>query len=36
VQAFAKIYDDINMVDLNDLQPPPSDRPARAAVPASR
>ena len=28
VQAFAKIYDDINAVDLKDLQPPPSDRPA--------
>ena len=36
VQAFAKIYDDINLVDLKDLQPPPSDRPGGAPVPASR
>ena len=35
VQAFAKIYDDINMMDLKDLQPPPSDRPS-AATPSSR
>jgi hypothetical protein len=36
VQAFAKIYDDINMVDLKDLQPPPSDRPGAANVSSSR
>ena len=29
-QAFAKIYNDINMLDLKDLQAPPSDRPAAA------
>jgi len=23
VQAFAKIFDDVNKVDLKDLQPPP-------------
>ena len=36
VQAFAKIYDDINMVDLKDLQAPPSDRPGAANLSSSR
>ena len=27
VQAFAKIFNDVNKVDLKDLQPPPSSRP---------
>ena len=36
VQAFAKIYDDVNMVDLKDVQPPASDRPGGGALPASR
>ena len=35
VQAFAKIYADVNMVDLKDLQAPPSERPA-AAAPSTR
>jgi hypothetical protein len=30
VQAFAKIYDDVNMMDLKDVQPPASDRPPAA------
>jgi len=30
VQAFAKIYDDVNTVDLKDLQAPPSERPPAA------
>jgi hypothetical protein len=34
-QAFAKIYDDINMLDLKDLQAPASDRPP-AAEPSTR
>ena len=36
VQAFAKIYDDVNTVELKDLQPPPSDRPGAASVSSSR
>jgi hypothetical protein len=36
VQAFAKIYDDINMVDVKDLQAPPSDRPGAVSRSASR
>ena len=35
VQAFAKIYDDVNALDLKDVQPPPSERPA-AAAPSTR
>lgn len=30
VQAFAKIFNDVNKVDLKDLQPPPSSRPGAA------
>jgi hypothetical protein len=32
VQAFAKIYEDVNAIDLKDLQPPPSDRPAASTA----
>jgi len=32
VQAFAKIFNDINKVDLKDLQPPPSSRPGAPAL----
>lgn len=32
VQAFAKIFNDINKVDLKDLQPPPSSRPGAASL----
>ena len=35
VQAFAKIYTDLNALDLKDLQPPASDR-SGAATPSSR
>ena len=35
VQAFAKIYDDVNTLDLKDVQAPPSERPA-AAAPSTR
>jgi hypothetical protein len=31
VQAFCKIFNDVNKVDLKDLQPPPSLRPATAS-----
>ena len=31
VQAFCKILNDVNKLDLEDLQPPPSSRPATAA-----
>jgi len=31
VQAFAKIYDDVNKLELKDLQAPPSERPGAAA-----
>jgi hypothetical protein len=30
VQAFAKIFNDVNKLDLKDLQPPPSSRPGAA------
>lgn len=36
VQAFAKIYDDVNTVELKDLQPPLTDRPGAASVSSSR
>lgn len=36
VQAFAKIYDDINTLELKDLQAPPSDRPGTVSRSASR
>jgi hypothetical protein len=36
VQAFSKIYEDINMLDLKDLQAPPSSRPGGATVSSSR
>ena len=35
-QAFAKIYNDINMLELKDLQAPPSDRPAAATSSSTR
>jgi peptidase M28-like protein len=36
VQAFVKIYDDINTLDLKDLQAPPSERPGAASLPSTR
>jgi len=33
-QAFAKIFNDVNKLDLSDLQPPPSSRPG--TVPQSQ
>jgi Peptidase family M28 len=36
VQAFAKIYDDVNTLELKDLQAPPSDRPGAASSSSSR
>ena len=32
VQAFSKIFNDINKFDLKDLQPPPSSRPGVASI----
>jgi hypothetical protein len=32
VQAFAKIFNDVNKLDLKDVQPPPSSMPAAAAL----
>jgi hypothetical protein len=32
VQAFAKIFNDVNKVDLKDLQPPAASRPGAAAT----
>jgi hypothetical protein len=32
VQAFAKIFNDVNKLDLKDLQPPPSSRPEAGAT----
>lgn len=36
VQAFSKIYEDINTLDLKDLQAPPASRPGGATVSSSR
>jgi len=36
VQAFSKIYEDVNMLDLKDLQAPPSSRPGGANLSSSR
>ena len=35
VQAFAKIFNDVNKLDLSDLQPPPSSRPGAAVQSSS-
>lgn len=32
VQAFAKIFNDVNKIDLKDLQPPPASRPGAASL----
>ena len=36
VQAFAKIFNDVNKLDLKDLQPPSSSMPAAEALSAER